>query len=369
MKGIKTKKNRLRSRRPYRLNSHTQPTYSENKINIITPYAVAIPTYKRPELIAKCTLLVLYRAKIPAANISLFLANSQERNTYVTLLQNPINSEVKLATLLPKHMDSKNITRYAKWLQGINIVVGHKGLARQRNFIRSWYPSGQNILSMDDDVRKVMRLRVSPANPKDRSKWKLIAVVKGLDELIQSGFRKAKDKGAYLWGVYPVDNAYFMSPNSSYNLKFIVGPMYGIINRPELANHLDLDAQYDEKEDMERTLRHWKHDGIVVRLNYVTIQTNYFDNIGGMQASLNSPFKHRKAAAEKAALRLHNMFPNITRIYKRTGGPRKDWAEIRLVGTRSPKHTHKNPSSYVAQNSFKLPSTVAPINKHKRDKT
>jgi len=348
----KIKKRFSNVKMPKLVNLYPKSLYQPEK-SIVTPYVVAIPTYKRPELIVKATLYVLYRAKIPSSSISLFLANAQERNNYVTLLQNPITTETKLTTILPKNTDKQTITKYAKWLLGISIVVGYKGLAKQRNFIRSWYPSGQHILCLDDDVRNVMRLNVSASNPKDRSKWKLIPVIKGLDKLIQSGFKKSIASGAYLWGVYPVDNAYFMSPNSSASLKFIVGPMYGIINRPELATQLDVTM--DEKEDMERTLRHWKQDGAIIRLNYITIQTTYFDNNGGMQASLNSPLNHRKSAADKAATRLHAMFPDITRIYKRKGGPRKEWAEIRLLTIRSPKqphtYTHKNPSSNVAQNS------------------
>lgn len=354
----KTKKNRQGGAKPrsklpelnvYNIYKYISYPSVENTKEIIEPYVVAIPTYKRPELIARATLWVLFSANIPGLRVSIFLANINERQQYIKILQDPIASTSRLEAILPKYISPKQISRYAKWLLGINIVVGHKGLAKQRNFIRKWYPSGQAILSMDDDVHKVKRLKVSASSPNDRSKWKLVNVIAGLDELIQSAFRKTRDVGGYLWGVYPVDNAYFMSPNSSAELKFIVGPMFGIINRPELAQQLDVTM--DEKEDMERTLRHWQQDGVIVRLNYVTIQTAYFNNIGGMQASLATPLEYRKKEAQIAATQLHNMFPHLTRIYNRTGGPRKGWTEIRLTGNKPAKRTQKQPSSYVAYNS------------------
>lgn len=340
---MKTKKNKSN----IKIHNHISSKTMSSEIAIQKPYVVAIPSYRRPELIARATLWTLYRGNIPSSRITVFLASLDERRLYTNILQNPINSEGQLMAILPKHIQPDHISRYAKWLLGVTLVIGKKGLANQRNFITQWYPTGQHILNMDDDVRNIMRLRVAKGNVRDRRYWTLKPVIgdNNLDMLIQSGFKKAVAAGAYLWGIYPVDNAYFMQPNSSTRLKFIVGPMFGIINRPELAEKLDITM--DEKEDMERTLRFWKQDGAIVRLNYVTVETAYYDNSGGMQASLDMPLEHRKRAASESAERLHKMYPNLTRLYYRKTGPRKGWAEIKLVGSRPQRLTQKTPSTDV----------------------
>lgn len=347
----KTKKNKTSStKQRHTLDLQYLTTDRGENTSIITPYVVAIPSYKRPELIARATLWVLFKGRVPANHITIFLANTNERHSYATMLQDPIESDGRIKAVLPKNIPDTLVAKYTKWLQGVTLVIGHKGLAKQRNFITSWYPSGQHILNMDDDVRQVMQLRVSKNMPQNRKKWYLAPVTGlALDNLIQSAFHKARATNAHLWGVYPVDNAYFMQPNSSSGLKFIVGPMFGIINRPELSNELDITM--DEKEDMERTLRYWMQDGTILRLNYVTIQTAYYDNMGGMQASIDTPLEARKIASEESAKRIHNMFPDLTRIYHRKGGPREEWAEIRLLGDRPLKRTQKNPSSGVGYSS------------------
>lgn len=338
---------------------------NNNTVDVIQPYIVAIPSYRRPELILRATLWTLFRGRITNHNVYIFVANVNERKTYAGAMHDPIASNGRIAALLPKSVSEEQIDRYAKWLLGVQLIVGHKGLDKQRNFITSYFPDGQHILNMDDDVRQVMRLRVSKSNPRDRRYWRLEVVTgsvnnkSNLDTLIQTGFKKAIEAGAYLWGVYPVDNAYFMSPNSSTRLKFIVGPMFGIINRPNLSSRLNVTM--DEKEDMERTLRYWREDGVVVRLNYITVQTAYYNNAGGMQNSISigEPLETRKNASIASAQQLHTMFPKLTKIFYRKSGPRKGWAEIRLVGSRPAKQTHKAASSGVGD-------SYAPKYKRKR---
>lgn len=363
----KTKKRNYSRGRQHSLKTALDLQHSNNnngKLDIVKPYVVAIPSYRRPEILVRATLWTLFRGHIPSKRVTVFLASISERQIYKEIMHNPIESKSRVASVLPKSVSKEQVARYTKWLLGVTLVVGHKGLATQRNFITSFYPSGQHILNMDDDIRNVMRLRVARGNPRDRKYWRLeplthkishskniggtggiIKSTSSLDEVIQSGFKKAMGAGAYLWGIYPVDNAYFMQPNSSTRLKFIVGPMFGIINRPELASKLDITM--DEKEDMERTLRYWRQDGVIIRLNYITVQTAYYDNAGGMQASLDKPLDTRKQAAETAANRLHKMFPDLTQVFYRKSGPRKGWAEIRLKGSRPNKLTQKHPSSGV----------------------
>ena len=134
---------------------------------------------------------------------------------------------------------------------------------------------------------------------------------------------------AYLWGVYPVANSYFMNFNTEIGLKFIVGPFWGCIVRH--SNKLKLTI--DEKENVQRTLQYYTMDNKVIRFNNVSIVTKYYKTPGGMQ----SEKKNRKQEALKSAKYLHSKYPNITKIKltKKSGVPEiiftKKKAPITLV--------------------------------------
>ena len=106
-------------------------------------------------------------------------------------------------------------------------------------------------------------------------------VLKTLNKFIIKSFNECRKKNIYLWGIYPVNNAYFMTPNNITTLKFIVGPMFGIINR----HNKNLKLTVDEKENVERTLQHYSIDKKVLRINSVTVKTTYFKTPGGMQST------------------------------------------------------------------------------------
>jgi hypothetical protein len=104
------------------------------------------------------------------------------------------------------------------------------------------------------------------------------------------------------------------------DLRFIVGPMWGIINR----HRPELKLTIDEKENAERTLQHWVIDHAVLRFNNIGIETKYYKNKGGMQ----NEGKNRKEEALKSVYYLHKKYPQITKIYlgKKSGMP-----EIRML--------------------------------------
>ena len=95
--------------------------------------------------------------------------------------------------------------------------------------------------------------------------------------------------------------------------------MWGIINRKDKSLSLTI----DEKEDVERTLLHYKRDNGVLRYNNITIKTSYYSEKGGMQ----SENKNRKDEALKSANYLVKKFPHYCKLYlgKKSGHP-----EVRL---------------------------------------
>ena len=104
----------------------------------------------------------------------------------------------------------------------------------------------------------------------------------------------------------------------TYDLRLIVGPFYGIINR----HKKELVLTIDEKEDVERTLQHFVLDKKVMRCNHICINTVYYKTKGGMN------FKDRKQDALKSANYLNKKYPELTRLKlnKKSG-----YAEVKLA--------------------------------------
>lgn len=266
-------------------------------------YIIVIPTYNRPDIIQVKTLALLNRHKINPQNITLFVANKEQYDIYKE--------------------------KVPAFLYG-SIVIGVIGLKNQRNYIMDYYPEGKQIVQMDDDLDKIVELVVSKKTVKSTrmamqsrrrsTSRKTIKPITDLDAFIRRAFQICKEKGIFLWGVYPLSNSRFMTPKMTTDLRFIVGPMWGIINR----HRPDLKLTIDEKENTERTLQHWVIDHAVLRFNNIGIETRYYKNKGGMQ----DEGKNRKEEALKSVYYLHQKYPNLTKIYlgKKSGIP-----EIKMI--------------------------------------
>lgn len=302
-------------------------------------FIVAIPSFKRSETISQKTLKVLKKYKFPIKRIYIFVANQEEKEIY------------------SKALNTSSTQHY-------NIVVGKLGLANQRNFIRNYFPEKAQILSMDDDIEEINYL-VEPSttnqlpeitekrikkskhkkrsnnhkkdsktqhNPKPKSrkrespslrkKYK-VEPIPNFEVMVNKAFELATKKKLNLWGVYPINNPYFMSNKISTDLKLLTGPFFGYINQ----HKKDLENTIDEKEDVERTLQYYLQDGGVLRLNNFAVKTSYYRNPGGMQSN----GKDRKEEAIKSAKYLAEKYPELTTLdtSKKSG-----YAEVRLKDKR-----------------------------------
>lgn len=227
-------------------------------------YQVAIPSYRRPAVVAAKTLKMLEAGGVPHDRITVFVASGHEADLYRATVP---------AT--------------------VRIVVGVVGLAAQRAFIHAYYTHGQRIVFVDDDISLVKTV--------DASGQRLITAP--VSDLIEQGFRQLEEHGARIWGVYPAATALYMRKKAvvSTELSYIIGALYGVVNVDPPAL-----LYGDNQEDKERTLRYYAADGVVVRLNKWTIQTNYYAP-GGM----DSPT--RKAETEAATQKLADEFLGLVR--------------------------------------------------------
>ena len=242
-------------------------------------YVVCIPSYKRSEVCRDKTLATLKKMNIPASKIHVYVANKEEHEEYERIL------------------DKKSYNK---------LVVGIKGLVPQRKFIMDHWPDGKHIVFFDDDVQSI-DLTMS-ARFKGKS----------LDSFFKEAFKECKVQKSFIWGVYPVFNPFFRKsrPEVSNCLNYIVGAFYGIINRPKLAAiQLTITKENGQKEDVERTIKYFIEDGIVLRFNRIGFVTKYYGKSGGL-----GTFEARLKPMLEASQKLKAKYPEYGEISTKTGG-------------------------------------------------
>uniref|UniRef100_A0A6C0D2Y1 Glycosyltransferase n=1 Tax=viral metagenome TaxID=1070528 RepID=A0A6C0D2Y1_9ZZZZ len=245
----------------------------------MTDYIVAIPSYKRAQLCNEKTLTMLKKNNIPKQKIYVYVANQEELEEYKKVLDTSL---------------------YGK------LIVGKKGLVPQRQFIIESWPAGKNIVFFDDDVASI------------DLKMSVLFKSKTLDYFFKYAFAESKKQKSFIWGVYPVFNPFFRKGRGELStcLNYIVGAFYGIINRPNLKSiQLTITKENGQKEDVERTLKYFVEDGIVLRFNKVGFVTKYYGKSGGL-----GTFEARLKPMLEASQRLLKQYPEYGSISTKTGG-------------------------------------------------
>lgn len=199
-------------------------------------YVIAIPTLGRPDILRKKTLNFLHQNGIPNNRIYIFLA-AEDIPSYKTEL----------------------LTEY-------NIVVGVRGLVKQRNLIQDMFPVGQHIVMLDDDID------CWDTNLSEQFKDTT------LHDFFVTASSECRKVGATIWSVYPVWNPFFREKQQeiTYCLNYMIGAFFGIINTKHRLNCSDI------KEDVRRSLEYYIKDGILVRYNKIGFKTKYYGSTGGM---------------------------------------------------------------------------------------
>jgi hypothetical protein len=241
-------------------------------------YYVAIPSYKRHDVLPKKTWATLIDGGVSVDRITVFVANKEE--------------EVLYRSTLPEEA---------------NIIVGVLGLVAQREFIAKQYPLAANLLFMDDDITQLKQL--------DGTK---LARVTDVDALIRQGFKEMSDRGSHIWSIYPAASSMYMQkqPAITTDLRYMMGGFYGI-----KLDHPPILLYGDNQEDKERTLWYWERYKKLVRLNHVTLLTRNYA-AGGMDSTT------RKTQTDAATQKLVTRWPYyVKRIYK----PKHGIWDIRFI--------------------------------------
>lgn len=235
-------------------------------------YHLAIPSHRRSEMLGKKTLNFLR------------LSNAPSPTVYVS--------------------DEKDLTDYRNLYPNLDIRLAPVGIAAARNYIQDTQPLGKKIVYIDDDIEDIFHLDFSSEKPK---KYK----VRDFNALMEECFRSAERAGTTFWGVMPTDHTLCMKPLIRRNLTYINGSLYGVVNSrvSVVQNHL---------EDFERSLRYWKKEGRLCRLEFVGLLTKYYKNAGGLQETRN------EAMTSESAFRLIEEFPDLCKMRKKKG----KWSDL-----------------------------------------
>ena len=280
-------------------------------------YVIAIPSYKRAPTLRDKTLSVLMKYKMDPKKIDIFVADEEQKKIY--------------AEILPDGTYSK-------------LIVGVPGIKNIRNFMPNYYPEGQYIFYMDDDISHVFEC-VNKGDPKDKGD-NVLRPLPSLKAFIDKAFKMSEKTGMTNWGVYPVENPYFMKPTTrnvddymSKKLCYIIGFMTGVINNREAELRT-----IDDKEDYERSIKYYLKDGGVLRFNNVTCRTRCYKEPGGMQV------ERTKQRIHDSAVYLTEQYPELCSL---NTSKKSGYTEIRLRDKRAVSKTKKRSSKTVAGKSKK----------------
>ena len=246
---------------------------------------IAIPSYKRPNVLKNKTLKVLLEQKIDPKRIIIFVSDKEQKKEYLKILD-------------PNTYDK--------------IVIGVSGIKNIRNFMANYFKENQKIFYIDDDISQIFQVfndetkknfsrSIGKVIPKlergyNRSHNKL-HYMRNLGEFIDNAFKTAEEKGCTNWGIYPVENPYFMKPTTedvndytSTKLSYIMGGFTGVVNNKKAEIRT-----IDDKEDYERTIKYYLKDGGVLRFLNVCVRTRCYTEPGGMQENRTKERIHESA--------------------------------------------------------------------------
>lgn len=251
-------------------------------------YQIAIPSYKRPQVVCEGTLSMLERYGVDPDRVTVFVASTEEYLRYRAAMgNNPYSDQVTL-------------------------VVGVPGLINQRSYYSNkYYEAGTPIVNIDDDIYD---LRVKISDKKAPSMEGIL----DFDEVVASMFDICENQKARLWGIYAANNALFMKNTVTVGLRYICGAFHGnYAGDPEVT--LDDRASLSSGEDFENTLRSFNFRGKVVRCDFITMKTKYFAE-GGIEAELRGDKENRRLRHAEALVAIASKYPDQSKTYEKAGG-------------------------------------------------
>ena len=228
----------------------------------------------------------------------------------------------------------------------------------------NYFKENQKIFYIDDDISHIYQLFYNKGGKNySKEKGKIIAKldytydrynnklhhIRDLDKFIEFAFETAKQKKCDNWGIYPVENPYFMKPTTKYiedytttKLTYIMGGFTGVINNKKTEIRT-----IDDKEDYERSIKYYLKDDGVLRFNNICVRTRCYTEPGGMQIN------RTKDRIYESALYLAKKYPMLCSMnMKKKSG----LAEVRLRDKRFSKLSKSRKLSKIKIEDMNIPN-------------
>ncbi len=223
-------------------------------------FIIAIPSYQRAE--TQGTLKYLSDMGVEKDRVFIFVQTEQDYEKY------------------QRYVDKCGVI-YAK----------ADGIAKARNNILRHFKGVHDIFMLDDDVNYIGQLKGDTIKP--------ISDKETFDRTIGKCFEQARRAAAPLWGVYPVNNAFFMQ--RSISTKVTVNTAVGF---PK-GQILTFNETFSAKEDIELCARVLNNGKPILRYNFLSVNAKHRTNAGGCFEAWHS------TAHTKTVARLCRMYPDI----------------------------------------------------------
>jgi hypothetical protein len=152
------------------------------------------------------------------------------------------------------------------------------GISAARNAMLDYYGEGTNVVMACDDVQSIL----------ENVQGGEMVTVRGeeLHSFITHAFKITKNNGTKLWGVYPVNNHFYM--NRVISTGFCIGSFCGVT-----VGDIRFPAGLALKEDYAFTIEHVKRYRKVARFNYYTVKAKHYKNAGGCQDYRNDDLERQ----------------------------------------------------------------------------
>lgn len=199
-------------------------------------FIIAIPSYQRAE--TQGTLKYLSDMGVEKDRVFIFVQTEQDYEKY------------------QRYVDKCGVI-YAK----------ADGIAKARNNILRHFKGVHDIFMLDDDVNYIGQLKGDTIKP--------ISDKETFDRTIGKCFEQARRAAAPLWGVYPVNNAFFMQ--RSISTKVTVNTAVGF---PK-GQILTFNETFSAKEDIELCARVLNNGKPILRYNFLSVNAKHRTNAGG----------------------------------------------------------------------------------------
>ena len=253
-------------------------------------YRIAIPSYKRPSILVNRTLKFLDNHGIDRLDIDIFLANEAEFIEYERVMPRGYNY----------------------------VIIGKPGIGRARQFMSEFYPNGQHIVYLDDDITNIKELRIIDGK-------KCTYPIFDFKMMIKFMFERLDNEGLALCGVSAVNNPFYLVDKITTDLKFIIGQFACVINDSDCE-----ERHFNLLEDYERTCNYYKKYAGVVRYNNICLEADYNNLDGGVKAIHNRDNESKMEELKEFI----EYFPEYATIKEKKNG-----YDIRLKGPKFKKKT------------------------------